>query len=329
MTRISRTMIITEHAEPMTELDEALEKIKDFPRKKVAVAVAEDPASLEAVREAQARDVADYCLVGDREIILRQASAIGWEPDPSVIVNVRRPVDAAREAVRVVHDGECDILMKGYIHTDDFLRAVLDKEIGLRTKAVMSHVFIWEATQYGKLVFVTDAAMNIAPDVVMKADIILNAVHLAGMFGIFRPKVAVLAAVEVVNPRMPATLDAAALLAMCERRQFSVSCDVDGPFALDNALSAHAAKVKKMTGPVAGQADILVCPDIEAGNMLAKSFVYLAGGRMAGVLVGARVPVVLTSRADSADAKLYSIATAVLMSGFERDLELKIGKVHF
>jgi len=329
MARTTRTMIIEEHAERITKLDQVLEKIKDFPRKKVAVAVAEDAASLAAVRDAQQQDVADYVLVGDREIILRRAAKIEWEPDPEGVHNVPRPLDAAREAVRLVHDGECDILMKGYIHTDDFLRAVLDREIGLRTKAIMSHVFIWEATQYGRLIFITDGAMNVAPDLVTKSDIILNAVHLAGMFGIAKPKVAVLAAVEVLNPKMPATIDAASLVAMCNRRQFSVTCTIDGPFALDNALSLHAAKVKKMTGPVAGQADILVCPDIESGNMLAKSFVYLAGGRMAGVLVGASVPVVLTSRADSAEAKLYSIASAVMMSGFERDLELKIGKVHF
>ena len=329
MARTTRTMIIEEHAERINTLDQVLEKLKDFPRKRVAVAVAEDVASLEAVRDAQVQDVADYVLVGDRDIILRQAAKIDWEPDTAGMLDVARPLDAAREAVRLVHEGDCDILMKGYIHTDDFLRAVLDREIGLRTKAVMSHVFIWEATQYGRLIFITDAAMNIAPDLVTKSDIILNAVHLAGMFGVMRPKVAVLAAVEILNPKMPATIDAASLLAMCNRRQFSVSCTIDGPFALDNALSPHAAKVKKITGPVAGQADILVCPDIESGNMLAKSFVYLAGGRMAGVLVGARVPVVLTSRSDSADAKLYSIASAVLMSGFERDLELKIGKVHF
>ena len=329
MERISRTMIITEHAERMTRLDEVFEKIRDFPRKRVAVAVAEDAASIEAVRDARERDVADCVLVGHREIIMREARKIGWEPEQECIVDVAKPLDAAREAVRLVHEGDCDILMKGHLHTDDFLRAVLDRDHGLRTRAVMSHVFIWEAIEYGRLIFVTDAAMNIAPDVVTKADIILNAVHLAGMFGVLKPKVAVLAAVEMLNPKMPATLDAAALLAMCRRRQFSVSCEVDGPFALDNALSPRAAEVKKIGGPVAGQADILVAPDIEAGNLLAKSFVYLAGGRMAGVLVGASVPVVLTSRADSADSKLHSIASAVMMSGFERDLQLKIGKVHF
>jgi len=220
--------------------------------------------------------------------------------------------------------------MKGHLHTDDFLRAVLDREHGLRTKAVMSHVFIWEATDiFGRLVFVTDASMNIAPDLVTKSDILLNAVHLAGMFGVACPRVAILAAVELVNPKMPATVEAGSLSKMCERRQFSTHCTFDGPLALDNALSERAARVKGITGDVAGRADILLVPDIEAGNPLAKSFNYLTGGRMAGVVVGAAAPVVLTSRADSAENKLYSMAVAVLMSAFERDLELKIGKVHF
>ena len=193
----------------------------------------------------------------------------------------------------------------------------------------MSHVFVWDAEIYGRLVFVTDAAMNIAPDLVTKADIILNAVHLANICGVQVPKVAILAAVELVNPRMQATVDASSLATMYTRRQLSPRCVLDGPFALDNALSVEAARVKGIESPVAGRADILMAPDIEAGNMLAKSYVYLTGGDLAGVVVGAKAPVVLTSRADSAKSKLYSIALAVLMSGFERDLRLKIGKVHF
>ncbi len=329
MAALSRTEIVQNHVAPMTKLDDILEKIKDFPRKKVAVAVAEDTASLEAVRDAQLQDIADHVLVGHRDLILKRANEIGWEPDINDIVDVSRPLDAAHEAVRMVHDGECDILMKGYIHTDDFLRAMLSRESGLRTKAIMSHVFIWEADPLDKLLFVTDGAMNIAPDLTMKADIIMNAVHLATMFGVPRPKVAVMAAVEVVNPKMQATIDAGSLASMCQRRQFSIEFDIDGPFALDNAVNPRAAKIKKIDGPVAGNADILVVPDIEAGNMLAKSFTYMAGGTVAGVIIGAAAPVVLTSRADTAPSKLYSIATAVMMSGFERDLELKIGKVHY
>jgi phosphate butyryltransferase len=328
--RGERTLILDQHAREITRFEELFEVVKEFPRRTVSVAVPEHATVIESVRDAEERDLAEPILVGDRDRILRAAEEAEYEPDRERIVHVPRIVEAARKAVQLVHDDEAEIIMKGHLHTDDFLRAVLDREVGLRTRAVMSHVFIWEATGvFGRLVFVTDAAMNIAPDLVTKADILLNAVHLAGMFGTKRPRVAVLAAVELINPKMPATVEASSLAKMCERRQFSPTCQIDGPLALDNALSQLAAEVKGITSDVAGRADILLVPTIESGNMLAKSFVYLTGGRMAGVLVGAAAPVVLTSRADSAENKLYSIATAVLMSGFERTLELKIGKVHF
>lgn len=330
MPRGERTMIIEKHARLITRFEDLLEAVKEFPRKRVSIAVPEHASVIESVREAEKLDLAEPILVGDRERILKAAEAAEYDLDPERIVHVPRVIDAARKAVQLVHDGDAEIVMKGHLHTDDFLRAVLARETGLRTRAVMSHVFIWEATEtLGRLIFVTDAAMNIAPDLVTKADIMLNAVHLAGVFGVKKPRVAVLAAVELVNPKMPATMEAGSLGKMCERRQFSVSCVIDGPLALDNALSELAAEVKGIKSKVAGKADILLVPDIESGNMLAKAFVYLTGGRMAGVVVGAAAPVVLTSRADSAENKLYSIAAAVLMSGFERDLELKIGKVHF
>ncbi len=328
--RGDRTLILDEHAQRITRFEELFDAVKEFPRKRVSVAVPEHKSVLESIKAAEARDLAEPILVGDRERIMKAAGEAEYDLDPARIVHVPRMVAAARKAVQLVRDGEAEIVMKGQLHSDDFLRAVLDREVGLRTRAVMSHVFIWEATDtFGRLIFVTDAAMNIAPDLVTKADIMLNAVHLAGMFGVERPRVAILAAVELVNPRMPATVEAGSLGKMCERRQFSTACMVDGPLALDNALSERAARVKGITGEVAGRADVLLVPDIEAGNALAKSFTYLTGGRMAGVVVGAAAPVVLTSRADSAENKLYSMAVAVLMSAFERDLELKIGKVHF
>lgn len=328
--RGERTLIIEKHARKITRFEELFDVVDDFPRKRVSVAVPEHRSVLEAVKEAEARGLAEPILVGDRERIMKAAGEAEYELDRERIVHVPRVTAAAKQAVQLVHDGDAEILMKGHLHTDDFLRAALDREVGLRTRAIMSHVFIWEATDaFGRLIFVTDAAMNIAPDLVTKADIMLNAVHLAGMFGVKKPRVAVLAAVELVNPKMPATTEAGSLGKMCERRQFSVSSEIDGPLALDNALSELAAEVKGIKSEVAGRADILLVPDIEAGNMLAKAFVYLTGGLMAGVVVGAAAPVVLTSRADSAENKLYSIATAVLMSAFERDLELKIGKVHF
>ncbi len=328
--RGERTLILEEHAQRILRFEELFDAVKEFPRKRVSVAVPEHKSVLESIKAAEAQDLAEPLLVGDRERILKAADEAEYDLDPARIIHVPRMVAAARKAVQLVREGEAEIVMKGQLHSDDFLRAVLDREVGLRTRAVMSHVFIWEATDaFGRLIFVTDAAMNIAPDLVTKSDIMLNAIHLAGMFGVKKPRVAVLAAVELVNPKMPATTEAGALGKMCERRQFSVSCVIDGPLALDNALSELAAEVKGIKSEVAGRADVLLVPDIEAGNMLAKAFVYLAGGRMAGVVVGAAAPVVLTSRSDSAENKLYSIATAVLMSGFERDLELKIGKVHF
>ncbi|MBN1410118.1 MAG: bifunctional enoyl-CoA hydratase/phosphate acetyltransferase [Spirochaetales bacterium] len=309
--------------------DDLEEAIKDFSLHKVAVAAAQDAAVLEAVVEAKNKKIADYQLVGDREQILKIAEQKKLDIDRKAIEHEPDAVMAAKKAVQLVKDGHSDILMKGYIHSDDFLREVLNKDYGLRAQSLMSHVFIWEAKDYGRLIFVTDGGMNIAPDLVMKANIIMNSVHLARIFGMDKPKVAVLAAVEMVNPAMPASVDATCLAKMCDRHQYSIPCIIDGPLALDNALSERAAKHKKITSEVAGHADILVVPDIEAGNMLAKSFVYLAKGDIAGVIVGARAPVVLTSRADSARSKLYSIASAVLMSAFERHVCLKIGRVHY
>ncbi len=314
---------------PITTFGQIVEAVHSFPTRRVAVAVAQDRAVLDAVVKAKQGGVADYLLVGDRDAIRRVADEAELSIDETAIVHEPDSVLAAEQAVRTVSSGQADIVMKGYIHTDDLLRAVLNKQFGLRTRAIMSHVFLWETLHRGRITLVTDGAMNIAPSLERKADIILNAVHLADILGVTTPRVALLGAVEVVNPSMPATVDAAAIASMSQRRQFSVPCVIDGPFALDNAINPEAARHKKLAGPVAGEADILVVPDIEAGNMLAKSFSFLGFGNSAGVVVGAKSPIVLTSRADSAAAKFYSIATAVLMTNFERELRLKIGKVHY
>lgn len=313
----------------MKDFDALLRLVEKHPVRKVAVAVAEDTSVLKAAVEARERKIAECVLVGDEGEIKRRADEAGVALEGFEVVHKAEPLDAVSEAARLVSSGGADILMKGYIHTDDFLRGVLNREAGLRTGSVMSHVFIGELRDADKLIFVTDGAMNIAPDLQQKAAILLNAVHLANTFGVMKPKVAVMAAVELVNPDMPATLDAAALAAMADRRQFVPECIVDGPFALDNALSQIAAKHKKIGGPVAGQADILLVPNIEAGNMLAKSLVYLGGHRLIGLLVGAKAPVVLTSRADSMESKMLSIAGAVLMVNIKRALKLKMGKVHY
>jgi len=312
----------------ITTLDDIVEAVRNRPMKTVAVAVAEHESVLSAVKQAGEWGIAEAVLVGDQDEI--RAAAEKAELDLADVSLIHEPGDlgAAATATELVSSGRADIVMKGQIHTDDFLRAVLDRERGLRAGYRMSHVFLLETTDLGRLTLVTDGAMNIAPDLVAKAEIVLNAVYLAQLLGVEEPRVGVLAATEVVNPDMQATVDAAVLATMCERRQFP-SCRIDGPFALDNAVSELAAQIKRIPGDVAGRCDILLVPTIEAGNILAKSFAFLGGGRLAGVLVGASAPVVLTSRADSAEAKLYSIATAMLMADLRRSSRLKIGKVRF
>ena len=313
----------------MKNFDSLLKLVADHPPCRLAVAVAQDHTVLEAVKGAQALGVIEPILVGDEGEIHEAAERAGYAVGKATVVHEPEPVKAAVAAVAQASAGEADMVMKGYIHTDDFLRAVLHREKGLRTGSIMSHVFIAEVRQLGRLLLITDGAVNIAPTLEQKAAILLNAVHLATAFGVMRPKVAAMAAVELVNPLMPATLDAAALAQMSRRRQLSVECEVDGPFALDNAVSEMAAKHKKISGPVAGWADVLLVPNIEAGNMLAKALVYLGGCRLAGLLCGAKVPVVLTSRADSAESKLLSIASAVFTVNLQRTLWLKVGKVHY
>ena len=313
---------------PITTLQQVVDATKEHPVVTLAVAVAEQESVLESVRDAIAADIARPVLFGRRADIEAKAAAVGLDLAQVEINDQPDDLTSASEAVLAVREGRADLLMKGQIQTDDFLRALLHRERGLRTGCRMSHVFVLETLSRGKLTFVTDGAMNIAPDLSAKADIILNAVFLANCFGLDNPKVGVLTAVELVNPAMPATLEAAALSKMCSRRQFP-HCQIEGPLALDNAVDRHAAEVKGLPTDVAGDCDILLCPDIASGNILSKSFSFLCGGRSAGVLVGAAAPVVLTSRADSAEAKLYSIATAVLMVNLSRAGRLKIGEIHF
>jgi phosphate butyryltransferase len=312
----------------ITDLDGILDVVADYPVRRVAVAAAQSQSVLTSVKDARERNIASPVLVGDEPEIRRLAVEVGLDLEDVPVIHETDEVAAARAACAEVRAGRADVLMKGQIHSDDFLRAVLDRENGLRAGYVMSHVFIMETVSLGRLTLVTDGAMNIAPDLVTKADIVLNAVYLARLLGVERPKVCVLAAVELVNPAMPATLDAAAMGKMGDRGQFPY-CQIDGPFALDNAVSTVAAQVKKIDSPVAGLGDILLVPDIESGNMLVKCFSFLAGGRVAGVVVGAAAPVVLTSRADTAESKMYSVATAVFMASLHRDRKLKVGKVHY
>ncbi len=313
----------------MKKLTEIVDAVKDYPVKRVAVAAAADSTVIEAIKMAIEDNVATAILVGDEKVIRSCAEQAGLILNNQDIVHEPAPEKAALRAAQLVSSGQADVLMKGHIHTDDFLRAVLDREVGLRSGYRMSHVFACEIPNFDRLIMITDTAMNIAPDLEAKAEIILNADYFCQVIGISRPRVACLAAVELLNPKMPATVEATCLAKMADRNQYTPACIVDGPFAFDNAISLAAAQHKRISGPVAGQADVLLVPDIEAGNILVKSFVYAAQAKVAGVVIGAKVPVVLTSRADSAESKFFSIAAAVLTSGVERSLRLKIGKVHY
>lgn len=217
--------------------------------------------------------------------------------------------------------------MKGFVNTDDFLRSILDKDGGLRTGKIMSHVYVLESSALNRLLFITDGSRNIKPDLETKCNIILNSIYLANVFEIEEPKIAITTAIELANPKMPSTIDAAVLAKMSQRGQFSGKI-IDGPLALDNAISPWAAEHKGIGRSVAGHADIIVVPSIEAGNILCKAHVYLTGGSLAGV-IGAAAPIVLTSRADTSQSKLNSIATAVLTANMERSLNIKFGNVHY
>ncbi len=291
---------------------DVLDAVRGMPPKKVVVAVAQDEAVLEAVKGAKEQGLAEFMLVGDVSKIQAIAAQLGIDLDGLEVIHEPDDRQAAYRAVTLVSGGQADVLMKGLINTADLLRAVLDKEVGLRTGRVLSHVAVYDMPGFDRLIMVTDGGMNIAPTVKQKADIIYNSLDLANVLGINPAKVAVLAAVEVVNPNMPATLDAVELKKMGTAGQFGDAI-IDGPLALDNAVSLEAAKHKGINSPVAGLADILVVPDIEAGNMLGKSMLYFAGGRMAGLVMGAAKPIVVTSRADTHAAKIMSIALSLLL----------------
>lgn len=279
----------------------------------VAVAAADTAEVIEAVLDALNRNLAEFILYGDQEKII---SLIKLQKQELLnnhklkIVHSDSVVSAAESAVQAVSNKQANVLMKGNIPSNIFLKAVLNKEYGLRTGNVLSHTAFFEVPGFSQLLLITDAAMNIAPNLEQKVQIIKNTVALAKSVGIEMPKVAVIAAVEAVNPDMQATLDAAALTVMNRRGQIS-GCIVDGPLGLDNAISELAAEHKGIISDVAGKADILLVPTIEVGNVLYKSLIYFAKAKVGAVLAGASAPIVLTSRADSAESKLYSLALAL------------------
>jgi len=279
----------------------------------VAVAHPCDDLSLGAAIEMAKAGLVVPILVGPEAKIRAVAAAAGLDIFAYRIVDVPHSHAAAAAAVALVRSGEAALLMKGSLHTDELMHEVVAHDTGLRTERRLSHVYVMDVPSYPRPLLITDAALNIAPTLEEKRDIIQNAIDLAHIMGTVLPKVAILAAVETVNPLMRSTVDAAALCKMADRGQITGGL-VDGPLAFDNAISPQAAKQKGIVSPVAGQADILVVPDLEAGNMLAKQLSFLAGADAAGVVLGARVPIILTSRADSERTRIASCAIAVLMA---------------
>jgi phosphate butyryltransferase len=296
-----------------TKLSDLYEIAKKNRKKRLVVAVAHDEHSLGAVCAVVKLGLVDATLVGVSEKIRAIAAKHNLDLSGFNIVNEENDAAAVRLAVKMVHDKEGDILMKGNVPTAVLLRGVLDKECGLRKSDVLSHFALFEVPTYHKLIGLTDAAMVIAPDLKTKIAIINNAVEFMNKLGITRPKVAILGAVEVVNESMPATLDAALLSKMNQRGQIK-NCIIDGPLAYDNAVSAESAHHKGIVSDVAGDADLLIVPDIEAGNILYKAYGFSANAKLAATILGAAAPIVLTSRSDTEEAKQASIVMAAAIN---------------
>lgn len=292
---------------------EVLEIARERGPKTVAVACAQDTDVLKAVENARQNNIIDAILVGDQEKIESIMNEENIDKNHYEIIHIEDLAEASLKAVELVSTGKAHMVMKGLVDTSIILKAVLNKEVGLRTGSVLSHVAVFDVMNYPRLLLVTDAAMNIEPDLEQKKQIIENSLQVAYGLDIDVPKVGVICAKEKVNPKMPATVDAGELVKMNEAGELT-GCIVGGPFALDNAVSEEAARLKGINHPVAGKADILMCPNIESGNILYKTLGFLANAQSAGVIVGAKAPIILTSRADSEDAKLNSIALGVLMA---------------
>lgn len=298
----------------MKELTQAA---KSSPALLMAVACAQDAPVLEAVRLACDQDIIIPVLIGDRDKILSEAQKAGIYIDDWEIIDIPEKMEACEKAVILAAEGKVSLIMKGMVDTSVIMKAVLNKKYGLCSKGVLSHVGALQVEGFDRLFYITDSAINIAPDLDTKAAIIKNAVEAAHALGNTEPKVAALCAVEKVNEKMPCTLDADRLVQM-NREGIISGCLIGGPFALDNAVSEEAARHKNIKDPVAGAADILFVPDIEAGNLLIKSMEYFGHAKKAGVIMGAKIPIVLTSRSTAPESKMYSVAIGkVIAAGRE------------
>jgi phosphate acetyltransferase/phosphate butyryltransferase len=300
-----------------SKYDRLVARCQGLPAVVTAVAHPCSDSALTAAVEAAQLGLIEPILVGPEAKMRQAAAAAGLDLEGLRLVDQPHSHAAAAKAVELVRRGEAELLMKGSLHTDELMAEVVARDTGLRTARRISHVFVMDVPTYPKTLAVTDAAINIFPTLEDKVDIVQNAIDMTRSLGLEQPKVAILSAVETVNPKIPSTVDAAALCKMAERGQITGGL-LDGPLAFDNAISAEAAREKGIISPVAGDPDVLLVPDLEAGNILAKQLTFLLGADAAGIVLGARVPIVLTSRADSVRARMASCAVAMLLAHARR-----------
>ena len=306
-------------AAPHAKYDRLIARAKEVPPATTVVVHPCDETSLRGAVDAAQTGIIKPILVGPAAKIAATARQFGLDISRCEVVDAPHSDAAAARGVALIHEGKGELLMKGSLHTDELMREVTASKTGLRTARRISHVFVMDVPTYAETLFITDAAINIFPDLDAKRDIVQNAIDLFTQVGLGTPRVAILSAVETVTTKIPSTIDAAALCKMADRGQITGGL-LDGPLAFDNAIDPEAARIKGITSPVAGRAQILVVPDLEAGNMLAKNLSFLARADAAGIVLGARVPIVLTSRADSVRARMASCAVAVLYAHARRQI---------
>lgn len=297
----------------ITSFAQLMEEAREVGPKTVAIAAAQEKEILLAAQDAEAQELCECVLVGDRAAIKEIAQENSIDIRRMMVIHEPKPKQAAHKVMELVHLGHAQMAMKGKIETGDFLRAALDKEVGLRVGRLLTHVGIFEIPSFDRLIFISDAGVVVAPTMEQKIEIVQNAIFVAQRLGVEQPKVAILAATEMVNPKIPTTLDAANLSKMADRGQIKGGF-IDGPLALDNAISPESAQIKGIKSDVAGRADILIPPDVEAANVLAKAITYFAKGNMAGVVVGGKSPIIVASRSDPHQTKLVSMALGVLLA---------------
>jgi phosphate acetyltransferase len=302
-----------------TKYERLIDAVSALPPTPTAVAHPCSAAALQGAADAAKAGIIAPILVGPRAKIAQAAEQAGVDIAPYELVDAEHSVAAAERAVALVREGRADMLMKGSLKTEELLGAVVRRDVGLRTARRLSHCFVMDVPNYAGVLIITDAAINIFPTLEEKVDIVQNAIDLAHALRIEQPKVAILSAMEIVNPKLASTVEAAALCKMADRGQITGGV-LDGPLALDNAISEEAARIKGIRSEVAGRADILLVPDLEAGNMLAKSLSFLMNADTAGLVLGARVPIILTSRADSVQSRLASCAVGALVVQRRREL---------